>query len=150
MNSAIPASVFDTTTVRLRIWFNDGASGFALLTPDQRLTSVGYTMRAANVVDGAITGVQIASGAVGTSALANGSVTEPKLANGAVTTLKLADNSVTPEKIPTNSISGQKIAQNSLSSEDIADTLRLPASDRGAGGLDRVQLTEVSDSGVAI
>ena len=129
MENAIPPDVFDNANVRLRIWFNDGTTGFAQLTPDQRLTSVGYAMRSANVIEGAIAGAQIAA--------------------GAVTTDKLADGSVTAEKIPANSISGQKIMQNSLSSEDIADTLRLrDLQIESAGGLDRVQLTESANSGV--
>lgn len=149
MENPIPPEAFDSSIVRLRIWFNDGATGFAQLAPDQRLTSVGYAMRAANVPDGVITGAQLANGAVGSSDLADGAVITPKLANAAVTTAKLADDSVTPEKIPADSITGQKIAQNSLTSEDIADTLRLrDLQVESAGGLDRVQLTEVNNSGV--
>ncbi len=149
MENAIPTSVFDNVNLRLRIWFNDGTTGFAQLAPDQRLTSVGYAMRAANVVENAIAGPQLANQAVGPNQLSDGAVTTPKLAEGAVTTSKLADGAVTAEKIPADSISGQKIMQNSLSSEDIADILRLRELHvESAGGLDRVQLTEISDSGV--
>ncbi len=149
MENAIPASVFDNVNIHLRIWFNDGTTGFAQLAPDQRLTAIGYAFRAANVVEAAIAGPQLANQAVGPSQLADGAVTTPKLADSAVTTSKLADGAVTAEKIPANSISGQKIMQNSLSSEDIADTLRLrDLQVESAGGLDRVQLTEISDSGV--
>ena len=42
--SAVPASVFSNTDVRLRVWFNDGTHGFQLLTPDQRIASVGYAV----------------------------------------------------------------------------------------------------------
>ena len=62
MENPIPPEAFDSSIVRLRIWFNDGATGFAQLAPDQRLTSVGYAMRAANVPDGVITGAQLANG----------------------------------------------------------------------------------------
>jgi hypothetical protein len=42
---AIPASVFNNSDVRLRVWFNDGSSnGSQLLTPDQRIAAVGYAM----------------------------------------------------------------------------------------------------------
>jgi hypothetical protein len=148
--TVIPYATFDNPDVRLRVWFRPANNNgpFNMFTPDRRIVSVGYAMRAANVVDGAITGAQIANGAVGTSDLADGAVTTLKLANSAVTTAKLADGSVTPEKIPADSITGQKIAQNSVMSEDIADTLRLrDLQVESTGGLDRVQLTEEANSG---
>lgn len=139
MNSVIPATAFDNAIVRLRIWFNDGTTGFAPLSPDQRLTAVGYALRSDNVLDGAITGPKLANGAVGPVQLADGAVLTPKLVDGAVT----------PAKIPDDSITGQKIAPNSLASEDITDTLRLRDLDiESAGGLDRVELTEANNSGV--
>ena len=70
--AAIPATVFNNSDVRLRVWFNDGTDGWQLLTPDQRLAAVGYAMMAANVPDGAITSSKIATGAVGSSQLAAG------------------------------------------------------------------------------
>ena len=149
MLNTIPSAIFDTAEVSLRIWFNDGVNGFAQLTPDQRLTSTAYALRAANVPDGAITGAKIATGAVGNSDLADGIVTTPKLSNAAVTSAKLADGSVTPEKIPAESITGQKIAPNSVGSDDISDTLRVRELQvESDGGLDRLQLTEVANSGV--
>jgi hypothetical protein len=149
MTAAIPATAFANNDVRLRVWFSAGEPAFTQLTPDQRITSAGYALRAANVVDGAISGAQLANGAIGPFQLADGSVTTPKLANGAVTTLKLADGSVTTDKIVADSVTGLKVAQNSLTSEDIADTLRLhDLQIENAGGLDRVQLTEVNNSGV--
>ena len=43
--TAIPATVFANTDVRLRVWFNDGtANGSQLLAPDQRIAAVGYAM----------------------------------------------------------------------------------------------------------
>jgi len=139
MLNPIPSQVFNDPDVRLRVWFNDGVSGFAQLAPDQRLTSVGYALRADNVPDGAITGAQIANGVIGPS----------QLGDGAVTAIKLADGSVTTDKIAADSITGLKVVQNSLSSEDIADTLRLrDLQVESAGGLDRVQLTEANNSGV--
>jgi len=68
--TAIPASVFNNSDVRLRVWFNDGSHGFQQLAPDQRIAAVGYAMIAANVPNGAITSAQLANGAVGTAQLA--------------------------------------------------------------------------------
>ena len=65
----VPATVFSNSDVRLRVWFNDGTNGSQLLTPDQRITAVGYAMAAntalvANTVpDGAITAAKIAPAA---------------------------------------------------------------------------------------
>src|SRR5438132_1504201 len=41
---AIPPTVFTNTDVALRIWLSEGSSTFQLLTPDQRIGSVGYAM----------------------------------------------------------------------------------------------------------
>ncbi len=49
MTIAIPAIVFTNADVRLRVWFNDGVSGFQQLSPDQRIGAVGYALIAANV-----------------------------------------------------------------------------------------------------
>jgi hypothetical protein len=62
--TAIPATVFGNTDVRVRVWFNDGVNGSQLLSPDQRISSVGYAMMAETVADGAITTEKIAPGAV--------------------------------------------------------------------------------------
>ena len=47
--TAVPASVFDNDDVRLRVWFNDGPTGFQLITPDQRLASAPYALVASRV-----------------------------------------------------------------------------------------------------
>ena len=80
----IPASVFTNGGVHLRLWFNDGAQGFTQLSPDLPVTSVGYALLAASVLNDS----------VNTGGLANGSVTTPKLANGVVTSEKIANGSI--------------------------------------------------------
>ena len=40
----IPNSVFAKADLRLRVWFDDGANGFRLLKPDQRLSVVGHAL----------------------------------------------------------------------------------------------------------
>ena len=47
--ASLPVSVFDNTDVRLRVWFNDGATGFQVITPDQRLAAAPYALVAASV-----------------------------------------------------------------------------------------------------
>jgi len=89
--TVIPVSVFTNGDVLLRIWFDDGTSGIAQLTPDQRLTSAGYAMRAANVVDGAITGTQLAPGFWNATNFPPDSVTSAQLAD----TLALGATNVT-------------------------------------------------------
>jgi hypothetical protein len=44
MTVAIPASAFLNSEVYLRIWVNDGISGFEKLSPDLRITAVGYAL----------------------------------------------------------------------------------------------------------
>ena len=43
--TTIPASVFSTDPVYLRVWFN-GGNGSQLLSPDRRITSVAYALKA--------------------------------------------------------------------------------------------------------
>jgi formylglycine-generating enzyme required for sulfatase activity len=62
MTQTIPASAFTNSAVYLRVWFNDGVNGSQLLTPDRRITSVAYALKATTaasadaVAAGAITG----------------------------------------------------------------------------------------------
>jgi hypothetical protein len=49
MGVAVSPVVFANPDVRLRVWFNDGASGFQQLVPDQRVAAVGYALMAANL-----------------------------------------------------------------------------------------------------
>ena len=51
MSEALGASVFSDTDRYLRIWFNDGSTGFQQLSPDQRIASVPYALNA-DTVDG--------------------------------------------------------------------------------------------------
>ncbi len=79
--TTIPVSVFANADVRLRVWF-DGGAGFQQLTPDQRIVSVGYAMRAETVPDGSITSAKLAPGAVTSNALANPLVVGSSTVNG--------------------------------------------------------------------
>lgn len=81
--TTIPVTVFANADVRLRVWFNGGA-GFQLLTPDQRIVSVGYAMRAETVPDGSITSAKLAPGAVTSNALANPLLVGSSGVNGTV------------------------------------------------------------------
>ena len=67
--TAIANAVFANTDVRLRVWFNDGGvTGVQLLTPDQRLSAVGYAMVASTLQSGAVI---TSSTAVAAASLAN-------------------------------------------------------------------------------
>lgn len=74
----LPGSVFSTSDVRLRVWFDDGANGLQQLSPDQRIAAVAYAMMAGDVPDGLITADKLAAGSVGRAQLA------ASLANGIV------------------------------------------------------------------
>lgn len=98
----LPAS-FTNIDVRLRVWFN-GGSGSQLLTPDQRIAAVGYSMISATVPDGVITSNKLADGAVTTIKLADGAITAGKLASNSVTSLQLSNNIALGDS---NSLSGR-------------------------------------------
>ena len=76
--TTIPSTVFSNPDVRLRVWFNDGAHGSQLLTPDQRLAPATYladgTVTSASVGNAAITTGKIAAGAVNNTNIAPGSL----------------------------------------------------------------------------
>src|SRR5258708_27341495 len=80
----IPPTIFTNSDVRLRVWFSDGKHGFEQLSPDQRITSVGYAMMAANVPNGSITSQKLAADAVTGANIAAGSIGANQLANVAV------------------------------------------------------------------
>ena len=61
---AIPTTVFANSDVRLRVWFDDGANGSQLLTPDQRLAAVGYAMVAGGLAPGATTPASALTGTI--------------------------------------------------------------------------------------
>jgi len=93
--TVIPAEVFTNSDVRLRLWFSDGAAGFTRLTPDQRLSSVGYAMLAQRAVEVNVDTPQLLDGAVTMEKLGNGAVGGSQLADGAVTSAKIADGTIT-------------------------------------------------------
>jgi hypothetical protein len=113
-------TVFTNSDVRLRIWFNDGTNGFALLSPDQRLTSSGFAMMAAGVPNGAVTSNNLAAGAVSTRNIAAGAVTSAQLAVNAVTTPALANGSVTAVKLAPQAVTSPALAQGAVTSANLA------------------------------
>ena len=46
MTQAVPASVFSSSEVYLRVWVNEGANGWQRLAPDRRMTAAGYALAA--------------------------------------------------------------------------------------------------------
>ena len=50
MTQTIPASVFANSAVYLRVWFNGGSES-QLLSPDRRITSVAYALKAASATE---------------------------------------------------------------------------------------------------
>jgi hypothetical protein len=109
--TAIPATVFNNSDVRQRVWFNDGAHGSQLLTPDQRIASVGYAVIAGNVPDGAITTAKLADNAVTSSKIASGAVTALDIAAGAIGTAQIANGAITSAKIADGSITSADLAK---------------------------------------
>ncbi|MBI5387073.1 MAG: hypothetical protein HZA90_20575 [Verrucomicrobia bacterium] len=89
--TVVPPTVFTNLDVRLRIWFNDGVTGFQQLAPDQRIAAVGYAMMSANVPDGIITSNKLAANAVTSAKIADGAITAAKLASNSVTSAALGD-----------------------------------------------------------
>jgi hypothetical protein len=129
----VSPTVFTNSDVRLRIWFNDGTNGFALLSPDQRLTSSGFAMMAAGVPGGAVTGNNLAAGAVSSANIAAGAVTSTQLAVNAVTTPALANGSVTAVKLAPQAVTSPALAQGAVTSANLGPaSVTTPAIANGA------------------
>jgi hypothetical protein len=110
----LTSAAFASGDVYLRIWFNDGTTGFQLLRPDQRFAAVGYAMMASSVLDGSITTAKLAPGSVKSAQLDDGAVTSGKLANGAVTGNNLALASVDTVHLKEGAVSASKLADGSV------------------------------------
>ena len=115
----IPISVFNNPDVHLRVWFNAGRTGFQLLTPDQRIGSVGYAMISAGVPDGAITTNNLATGAVTSGKIADGNVSTADIADGTIISSKLAFGAVGTGQIATGAIETSKILDGSIGAADL-------------------------------
>jgi photosystem II stability/assembly factor-like uncharacterized protein len=102
--TVVPSTVFNNSDVRLRVWFNDGSTGWQQLTPDQRIAAVGYAMMAGSVADGSITTAKIASGAVGTSQIALGAVGSEQLATGAVQAINIAAGAIGSSQLASGTV----------------------------------------------
>ena len=76
--TGLPVSVFANPDIRLRVWFDDGANGSQLLSPDQRLAPIAY----------------VADGAVQTPAIAPNAITSTNIAPGAVNGSHVAPGSL--------------------------------------------------------
>ncbi len=70
MATPVPMGAFANGDVRLRVWFDDGVHGFQLLSPDQRLASVGYAMSAATLSESGLAKVEESASAAAKSAVA--------------------------------------------------------------------------------
>lgn len=121
MTAAIPAAVFLNPDVRLRIWFNDGTTGFQQFYPDHRLMSVPYAMVAETVPTGAITAASLANGSVGSSALAEGAVTGSKLGEAAVGSGNIAPGAVAGNAIPTGAIGSSHLTDGAVTPAKLAN-----------------------------
>jgi len=156
--------VFTNEDVRLRIWFRererkrsnpdkhpggkDKEDAFELLSPDQRITSVGYAMFAENVADGSVTSEKLAPGAVtarnlatrsvGTLQLVDGAVTREKLSADAIPPVSIPDGTVTTSKIADGAVTGTKLADQSVSAEKLSSGAAL--SNLVAGGFGGVPM----------
>jgi hypothetical protein len=111
----VTASPFTNSDVRLRIWVANGSDPFQLLSPDQRLSSVGYSMTSSTVPDGSLTSAKLAPGSVSSASIANGAISSLQLAPSAVSSLYLANGAVTSFKLAAGAVTSTALAPASVS-----------------------------------
>ncbi len=138
----IASSVFTNPGVLLRIWVSSGTNAFQLLTPDQRLSSVGYAMFAANIPDGTVTSAKLAPGAVSTANIASGSITGVQMAPNSISSANLAFGAVTSSKLAAGAVTSAAIAPGAVGLSNVNFALGYvnaqnpPYSAKGDGGSD--------------
>ena len=66
---------FSTDAVYLRVWFNDGVNGSQLLTPDRRITSVAYALKATTAASADAVAAAAITGTLGLGQLPGAVVT---------------------------------------------------------------------------
>lgn len=146
----IPWTLFTNSGIRLRTWFSDGTNGFALLSPDQPLTSTGYAMLAASMPNGAVTSNTLAPGAVSTLCIAPGAVTSAQLGVNAVTTPALANGSVTAAKLAPQAVTTPELAEAAVTSANLAAaSVTTPAIAAGAVTANALGPNAVTASAIA-
>lgn len=118
--NALPASVFDQSGVKLRVWFDDGVNGSQLLQPDQPIRAVAYALMAAGVEDNAITSAKIAPGAVQTADIAAGAVANTQIQDNAVQARHLESGAVGSSELAAGAVTSSKIASGAVTNSQLA------------------------------
>lgn len=100
--NALSTSVFQNSSIFLRVWFDDGVNGSELLTPDKQIVASGYALLSKQVEDGAIGTDQLAGGSVTGAKIAPNSITSANILNGTITDADILDNTITSSKVADN------------------------------------------------
>lgn len=112
--AAIDASLFSQPDLQLRIWFNDGANGFAALDPAQNLTPAPYAANSvfANTASNVLGTIPVAqfSGIISSANLPNGLGGENNTASGGDATVSGGGNNTASNELATVSGGESNIA----------------------------------------
>ena len=97
--TAISASLFNQPGLQLQVWFNDGANGFAALSPVQNLTTAPYAAYADYAG-------MVSDSALPTNAIFTGSITASGFSGSGTNITSLNASSLTTGTVPLTSLSG--------------------------------------------
>jgi hypothetical protein len=120
------------------------------LTPDQRISSTGFAMMAANLPNGSVTSALLAANAVTGQSIANGAITSSQLGVNSVTTSAILNGSITGPKLAPQAVTTPALGEGVVTAANLANqAVTSPALAPGAVNAASLAANSVTTSAIA-